>query len=116
MTVRGAKELISEVAALGRMQQNLKSLTDRQIGQKCFDVVWEQLPMVSGALAIVIEGTERLFRSQAGARGEHEVLNDIDRLPLCPLCGEAMLHYIGIGEPDHQKCNVCGHKIEEPKA
>ena len=110
---RSANELIGEVASLGGIQQGLESLSDRQVGQLMFDRVWDELPMVSGCLGIAIEATERLFRSRAGARGEHEELNDIEHLPGCPLCGEAMLHYIGIGEPDYRKCNVCACKIPE---
>jgi formate dehydrogenase maturation protein FdhE len=115
MRVRNAKELIGEVASLGGIQQSLESLTDRQIGQLMFDRVWNEVPMISGALGIVIEATERLFRSPAGVRGEHEEFNDIEHLPDCPLCGEAMLHYVGIGEPDFRKCNVCACKIPEGK-
>jgi hypothetical protein len=40
---RSANELIGEVASLGRIQQGLESLSDRQVGQLMFDRVWDEL-------------------------------------------------------------------------
>jgi formate dehydrogenase maturation protein FdhE len=113
MSGRRAEKLIGEVAALGRVQQSLESLTDRQVGQLMFNHVWEALPMASSAMSISIEATHRLFRSQAGARGEHELLNNPENLPDCPQCKRPMLHYVGIGEADYRYCEACRYKIEE---
>lgn len=80
-----------------------------------FDVVWGEFDVVTPAMSISVEGTERLFRSRLRARGRNEVLNDPDKLSDCPICGNPMMHYIGIGEPDYRKCVTvgCGHKIAE---
>lgn len=110
---RSAKELIGEVAALGRVQQSLESLTDRQIGQLVWNDVLEEVPMVSRAWGIASEAAERLFRSTTGARYPEEALNHIERLPDCPLCGSPMLRFIGFGEPDYKKCEGCSSKFSE---
>jgi formate dehydrogenase maturation protein FdhE len=113
MTGRNAKELVSEVAALGRVQQNLGSMSDRQLAQLCSDHLWDSFPMASAALCVLAEVTERLFRSQAGARQKNEVMNDLETLPKCPLCRGVMFHRVGFGEADYAKCEVCGCKIPE---
>lgn len=97
----------------GEVGSHLSSLTDRQIGQLVFDVVWDELGLVSPALSICIEAIERLFRSPAGARPEGKRFNDINNLPACPVCEEDMLHYVGIDEPDYDQCSsvTCGHKV-----
>jgi hypothetical protein len=105
--------ILGRLCGAGRLQGDIESLTDRQIGQLMFDVVWDALELVSPAMSISIEATYRLLRSPAGARAELEVLNDLDNLPDCPRCGESMLHYIGIGEPDYLRCTDCGFKRPE---
>jgi len=113
MTVRCAKELICEVASLGRVQQSLESMSDRQIGQLMFDHIWDSLPMASAGLCVVEEATERLFRSEAGVRQKNEVMNDLNTLPDCPLCRGVMFHRVGFREADHLMCEGCGCKIPE---
>ncbi len=100
----------------GKLMRDLEALSDRQIGQLMFDVVWDVLDMVSPAFSISAEASERLFRSPSGSRDPDEVLNDPDKLPDCPICGQPMMRYIGIGEPDYLKCVTvgCGHRIVEP--
>lgn len=75
-------------------------------------------------MSISIEATHRLFRSLGGASIGEKRLNDPHTtLPRCPQCGESMLRYFGIDEPDYQRCVAlkCGYKeymtkaIEPPK-
>lgn len=113
MNGRSAKELLGEVASLGRIQQRLESMTDRQVGQKVWTDVLNELPMDSHTWGIAAEAAERLFRSQGGVRGEHEEFNDIENLPVCPMCRGNMFHHVGIAEPDYRKCESCGYKVQE---
>jgi hypothetical protein len=86
-------------------------MTDRQVGQLVWNDVLDEVPMACRAWGIAAEAAERLFRSKAGTRLPEEVLNDINNLPECSLCGGEMLHFIGLGEPDFKRCERCGSKI-----
>jgi hypothetical protein len=111
---RSEQDVLRSLSSTGKLQRNLESLSDRQVGQLMFDKVWEAVPMTSPAMSISIEATERLFRSQAGARTEEEVFNHPDKLQVCPDCGQPMLlRYVGIGEPDYSRCESCGRQFEE---
>lgn len=105
------QRVIASFFRCGEVGSHLPSLTDRRIGQLVFDVVWDELGLVSPALRICIEAIERLFRSPAGARPEDEVFNDIDKLPICPQCGEGMMHFVGIEDYDECVSLKCSHKI-----
>lgn len=100
--------------AYGELGRRLPTLADRQIGQLVWDVVLDDLGLVSPAMSISIEASERLFRSIAGARTTAR-LNVPGALPTCPQCGEEMMHFIGVGEPDYRQCASlnCEHKIRE---
>ena len=96
-----------------RLDISLPNLTDRQIGQLVFDIVWDEVQNSNVAITICYEALERLFRSSAGARPEDERFNDLNgKSPVCPVCGDFMLHFVGVGEPDFDQCQctTCGHK------
>lgn len=107
--------VVDSLVASGEIGGRLRDLTDRQVGQLMFDVVWHELGLVSPAMSICTEATERLFWSQAGARAESDEFNHLNNLPICPRCGSDMLRYVGIDEPDYRLCTLlaCRHKIEE---
>jgi hypothetical protein len=96
---------------LGR---RLPGLTDRQVGQLVFDFVLDDLVLVSPAMSLSMEASERLFRSSAGARTTAR-FNVPGQLPICPRCGEEMMRYVGLGQSDYRQCVSlkCGYKIEE---
>jgi hypothetical protein len=100
------------LGATGALQERLPDLNDRQIGQLMFDIVWDELPLVSPAMTITTEATHRLFRSPGGASTGEQQFNAPDSLQCCPQCGEPMMRYFGIGEQDYQRCVAlkCGYK------
>lgn len=112
------ERVIERLCVAGGLQQRLEELNDRQVGQLMFDVVWDEFEIASPAFTITLEATHRLFRSSGGASTGEKRINDPGHLPSCPKCGEDMMHFIGIDEPDYRRCVslVCRLKIEEPQA
>ena len=109
-----SERVIGALGVTGFLQKRLHELGDRQVGQLMFDEVWEVLPLASPAMSITMEATHRLFRSPGGASTGETRLNDPHTtLQRCPRCGEPMMRYFGIGEPDYQRCVAvkCGCKV-----
>lgn len=109
-----SERVIGGLCATGSLQGKLQTLTDKQVGQLMFREVWEALPLASPAMSISIEATHRLYRSPGGASTGEKRLNDPHTtLPRCLHCAEPMLRYIGIDEPDFQRCTSlrCNHKV-----
>lgn len=100
------------------LAERMRSLSDRQVGQLMFDHIGDEYAFGSPETAICNEATQRLFRSPAGARSIDEFFNDPHMLPLCPRCGEAMMRFVGIGEPDYLECvsTRCGYAMQNDEA
>jgi hypothetical protein len=114
------ERVTTALGVTGVLQARLQELNDRQIGQLCWDYVWDVLPIVSPAMVITMEATHRLYRSPGQASVGERRMNDPSYLPRCPKCGEPMMSYIGIDEPNFQRCTSlrCAYKKylgSEPK-
>jgi hypothetical protein len=109
---RPVEQVIGGLGVTGVLQEKLQELNDRQIGQLCWDYVWDVLPIVSPAMAITMEATHRLFRSPGRESTGEQQFNAPDSLQCCPQCGEPMMQHVGLDEPDIRRCTAlgCGHK------
>jgi hypothetical protein len=105
---------MEELLLTGELMKKVQELTDRQIGQLVFDTVWDHIPLASTAMSVIAEATHRLFRSPGGSTVGEKRLNDPHDLLPCPKCGEPMMFFFGIDEPDFKQCVSLKCAYKEP--
>lgn len=105
------ERLVGALLIAGLLEQRLRQLSDRQIGQLLFDHCGNDVGVLLPETVIHQHATRRLFRSPGGRLTTEELEQERQRAT-CPRCGNEMLPHIGIDEPDFRQCVLlkCAHK------
>jgi Zn ribbon nucleic-acid-binding protein len=105
------ERLVGALLIAGMLEQRLRHLNDRQVGQLLLDYCGNDVGMLLPETVIHRHATRRLFRSVGGSVTAEE-LKEQRPGATCPRCGSEMLQHIGIDEPDFSQCVLvkCGYK------
>lgn len=105
------ERIVGALLMAGMLEQRLRQLSDRQVGQLLFDHCGNNVGMLLPESVIHQHATQRLFRSPGGKLKPKDMERGAHR-PTCPECGNEMLLHYGIDEPDYLECVAlsCGHR------